>query len=88
MASIFSFEMNRGAVLGTSELPVKVGNYVVQEDGSKREDDWRRWEHLKRGIDWQRLMLAAALGGLAVVIYIAMRRIGWVVDGFVRKPLS
>jgi hypothetical protein len=48
-------------------------NLVVKEDESKRENGWRRWEHLKRDLDWGRLWIAAIIGSIAVLIYALAR---------------
>lgn len=84
--SITQFERRRGAILLASEQPVLVGDILAQANETDRKFSYLRWTHLTSGFDWQRLALAGSIAAFAAFIYIVVRAISWVIDGFMPRP--
>jgi hypothetical protein len=84
LTSITSFERKRGAVMSANEQPVLVGDVMVREV-AERQQPYTDWTHLKRGFSWETVAWAAALGALAMLVYVVARALGWVIDGFVSR---
>ena len=85
LTDITSFERRRGAVISANEQPALVGDLMVREAGDRRQP-YNSWTHLKRAFNWEGLLPPLGLVGLALVLYVVARALGWVIDGFVSKP--
>jgi hypothetical protein len=85
--SLTAFEAQRGSVLQAAEMPVQVGKFLVQEVEADRSEIYLRWKHLKRGFDTERLWCAGALVAVGVFLFLVARALGWIIDGFVTRPL-